>query len=284
MKVPLPVFSCIIFFFVCISTGTGFDYPADYRWKLVWSDEFNGANIDPANWGFDLARGPNNDGFGSWSLEYFTDRPENAFISNGYLVIRALNDRMEGQYISSAQVTTKDKRSFLYGRIESRMKLPRGYGMWPGFCMFGTNIDIVGWPECGEIDVMEMRGGDYGDSNRTVMGTLHFRNGSKAESYPDKWTYETKSFILPGNEDFSADFHVFGIVWDREKIVFTVDGVPYYTNWTRSYTKTEFRLPFYLYFNIKIGGEYYGHAIRSLQDVTASLPQTMMIDWVRYYQ
>lgn len=260
---------------------SSFSFAGD-GWRLVWSDEFNTTNLDPATWGFDLGRGPNNDGYGSWSYEYFTDSPENAFLTNGCLAIRVKNEAIEGQFLSSAQVTTKGKRSFLYGRIEARMKLPRGYGMWPGFCMFGTNQDIVSWPECGEIDVMEMRGGDAGDSNRTILGTLHYRNGSKLDTFPEKWSYESSTYRLKGKDDFSGDFHVFGIIWESNRIIFTADSVPYATNWTRVFYKSAFRLPFYVYFNVKIGGEFYNHAIRSVRDVTAPLPQTMLVDWIRY--
>lgn len=252
-------------------------------WKLVWSDEFNGTALDTNTWGFDMARGPNNDGFGSWSLEYFTDSPRNAFLTNGHLVIRALEPDQD-RFFHSAQVTTQKRRFFQYGRIEARMKLPAGYGLWPGFCMFGTNLDSAGWPECGEIDVMELRGGDAGDSNRTVFGTVHYRNASQDETYPGKWTYETAVYRLPAGTDFSRDFHVFGITWDADKIVFHVDGQEYFTNWIRAFYKSEFRAPFHLYFNIKIGGEFYAHEIRSAAEVTAPFPQDMTIDWIRYYR
>jgi beta-glucanase (GH16 family) len=256
---------------------------AGVKWSLIWSDEFNGNVLNTNYWSFDIGRGSNNDGYGSWSLETFTDSPENCSVSNGFLILRIVDDQ-NGKYVSSAQVTTKDKKTFYYGKIEARIKLPRGYGMWPGFCMFGTNIDSAGWPECGEIDVMEMRGGDHGDSNRTIFGTLHFRNGSKSDFYPDKWTYEQATFRLPSDTDFSRDFHVFGIIWDKEKIIFFVDDTPYRTNWIRSFLKTEFRLPFYLYFNIKTGGEFYAYRIKSKDELSGTLPQSMLIDWVRYYR
>lgn len=272
------------FLFFSLTLNTGFNYSADHKWKLVWSDEFNGPSLDPAYWSCDIGRGPNNDGYGSCSLESFTDKPGHVFLSNGNLVILAGQDADSGDYIHSGQVTTKGKRIFQYGKIEARMKLPHGYGMWPGFCMYGTNIDSAGWPECGEIDIMEMRGGDSGDSNRTVMGTIHYRNSSAAKNYPDKWTYEDGKYVLPGTDDFSKDYHIFGIVWDKDKIIFQVDGIDYYTNWIKAWYKSEFRAPCYFYFNFKIGGQFFAYKIKSIDEITAPLPQTMLVDWVRYFE
>ncbi|MBU1078817.1 MAG: family 16 glycosylhydrolase [Spirochaetes bacterium] len=245
---------------------------------LIWSDEFNGSSINSNYWTFDLGSQFNDTG--NWSLEYFTNLPANVFLSNQCLVLRAVKETNGTTNFNSAQVTTREKFYFKYGRIEARMKLPYGYGMWPGFCMYGTNLYSTGWPDCGEIDVMEMRGGDDGNSNRTIMGTVHFGTDMGT------WQYESRSITLPGTNDFSDDFHVFGVVWDPQKIVFQLDNVSYYTNNTTSHPlKFMFRnMPFFFYFNIKIGGLFFGAPAPAKDQITALFPQTMMIDWVRVYQ
>ncbi len=256
---------------------------AQTGYKLVWSDEFDGNTIDPNRWRIDTGNGPNNDGFGSWSLEYCTDRPDNVFVSNGSMVIRAVKEEYSGSHFTSGLVTTKGKFAFKYGRVEARIKLPSGYGIWPGFCMFGddqfdhtSSNNGISWPATGEIDIMEMRGGDSGDSNRTIMGTVHFGYDMST------WKYEFNSVKLPGTANFSDDFHIFGIIWDSEKIIFQLDGMDYYTNYTTIPIKDSFRKPFYLYLNVKIGGQFFNPAPTADQ-ITAT-PQTMMIDWVRIYQ
>lgn len=244
---------------------------------LFWSDEFNGTVLNPLYWSMDCGSQFNSPG--NWSLETFTNRPENVFLSNGFLVIRALRHTNGGTNFTSGQVTTKGKFFFRYGRIEARMLLPYGYGMWPGFCMYGTNITSAGWPACGEIDIMEMRGGHDGDSNRTIMGTLHFGTNMAT------WQFEGRPVSLSGTNDFCDGFHVFGIIWDAEKIVYRLDGAAYYTNRTDGPLKTQFSEgPFYFYFNFKIGGLFFGAPAPTADKITAPFPQTMMVDWVRVYQ
>ncbi len=287
-KLPIILLIAYIIWFCLLAIGP-YDAvaqnPADLTgYKLIWSDEFNGSTIDPNHWRIDTGNGPNHDGFGSWSLEYYTARTDNVFISNGALAIRAVKEEYAGSHFTSGEVTTKGKFAFKYGRIEARIKLPKGYGLWPGFCMYGddqfdhaSSDNGISWPACGEIDVMEMRGGDSGDSNRTIMGTVHFGHDMPT------WKYESKSVKLPGNANFCDDYHIFGVVWDAEKIVFQLDGKDYYTNYTTSKIKDSFRKAFYFYYNIKIGGQFFNPHPPTADQITAT-PQTMMIDWVRVYQ
>src|ERR1039458_2321540 len=140
-------------------------------WQLVWSDEFNqpdGSAPDPTKWGYDIGNG----GWGNAELEYYTSRTNNARIAGGQLVIEADQESYGGSSYTSARLLTKGKWSWAYGRVEARIKIPRGQGIWPAFWMLGTNIDSVGWPTCGEIDIMENIGktSDQGTAHGTIHG------------------------------------------------------------------------------------------------------------------
>ena len=124
-------------------------------WKLVWSDEFDGAYIDTNIWTYDLG---NNSGWGNNELEYYTGSTQNSYVSNGFLHIAALRQSMNGFNYTSARMKTEGLYSAEYGRFEFRASLPSGAGFWPALWMLGANIDTVGWPGCGEIDVMENKG------------------------------------------------------------------------------------------------------------------------------
>jgi len=137
-------------------------------WTLVWSDEFNqpdGSSPDATKWTYDTGGG----GWGNNELEYYTSRTNNARIAGGMLVIEADKENYQGSSYTSARLKTQGKWSWRYGRMEARIKIPRGQGMWPAFWMLGTNITSVGWPTCGEIDIMENIGKEPG----TVHGTVH---------------------------------------------------------------------------------------------------------------
>ncbi len=137
-------------------------------YTLVWSDEFLGSTINPNNWTHETGGG----GWGNNELQYYTDRADNSYIQNGKLVIEAKEESFGGRDYTSARLITKGKQFFKYGRIEARMKLPYGQGLWPAFWMLGENISSIGWPACGEIDIMEMIGGT--NNNHVVHGTLHW--------------------------------------------------------------------------------------------------------------
>ena len=243
--------------------------------KLVWSDEFNGTDIDRNNWIYDLGTGAEKglNGWGNNELQYYTDRSENARIEDvpgggRALVIEARKESYQGSSYTSARLLTQGLRDWTYGRIEARIKLPVGQGIWPAFWMLGSNISTNPWPECGEIDIMEY----LGHEPSKVHGTIH---------YGRPHAYEGDSYSLP-NGNFSDDFHVFGIIWSEGEIRWTVDGETYLTkrNWSSSLDDfpAPFDRPFFILLNLAVGGTWPGYP-----DSSTTFPQKMYVDWVRVY-
>jgi len=235
-------------------------------WRLVWQDEFNGTGLpDATRWGYEVGYVRNSE------LQYYTQgRLENARQENGHLVIEARRDGWNGHDITSASVITKGKKSFLYGRIEVRAKLPTGKGTWPAFWMLGTDIDQVGWPACGEIDIMEYVGFDP----TTIHGTVHtpfYYHGSSAG--PRGSSTQASSPWL--------DYHLYAIEWFPDRIDFFVDSVKYFTFHNEGTSaKWPFSKPHYLLLNLAIGGSWGGQ-----QGVDLSLfPHRVLVDYVRVYE
>jgi len=240
------------------------------NWKLVWSDEFDGpANTlpDPDKWTYDLGRGH---GWGNQELEKYTKSLDNVHLDgDGHLIIRALRDASGGY--TSARLKTLGKFSTAYGRIEARIKLPSGQGMWPAFWAMGADIRTVGWPKCGEIDIMENIGKEPGIQH----GSLHGPGYSDGDSI-------TGAYTLPAGEKLSDDFHVYGIVWKDGSIEFEFDGRPYFTATPDSLPhgkKWVFNKPFFLLLNVAVGGDWPGSP-----DGSTVFPQEMTVDYVRVYQ
>src|SRR5215217_5230925 len=151
------------------SDNTGYSTPLKYQgYRLVWHDEFEASEIDTTSWVFENGNGPG--GWGNNELEYYTDSRTNAFTDNGTLVLEARKEEKNGFQYTSARMITKGKRAFTYGRVDIRAKLPSGKGLWPALWMLGQNVDTVGWPVCGEIDIMEL----LGNQPNKVYGTLHW--------------------------------------------------------------------------------------------------------------
>jgi beta-glucanase (GH16 family) len=237
------------------------------NWKLVWSDEFEGDSLskpDSTKWGYDLGNGQN--GWGNQELQNYTNNTDNVSLDGaGNLLITAIRI---GDNISSGRINTKGLYSQKYGRFEARLKTPYGPGLWPAFWMLGNNIDEVSWPQCGEIDVMELRG----QLPNIIAGTLHgpgYYGGNPI----------TKSYALP-NGRFDVNFHLFAIEWDEDKIDFFVDDFLYQRIEKKSVTGTwVFDKSFYMLFNIAVGGNYVGFPTAG-----TPFPQTMTVDYVRAYQ
>jgi beta-glucanase (GH16 family) len=238
-------------------------------WNLVWSDEFNQADLtppDPAKWGYDVG----GTGWGNNELEYYTSRTNNARIEGGQLVIEARQESSGGRNYTSARLLTKGKLSWTYGRIEARIKLPRGQGIWPAFWMMGTNIDSVGWPTCGEVDIME----NIGREPATVHGTIHGPGYSGANGIGG-------SAALTGGGAFADAFHVYGIEWSTNRIQWFVDGKPYFAAFKSSLpagSQWVFNAPQFLLLNLAVGGDWPGNP-----DGTTTFPQRMLVDYVRVY-
>jgi beta-glucanase (GH16 family) len=225
-------------------------------WQLIWSDEFNGS-IGPS-WVFETGAG----GWGNNELQYY--RRENATIENGALVITAKREDFGGAAYTSARMKTQGLKTFKFGRMEARMKLPAFLGAWPAFWMLGANLPQVGWPASGEIDVME----HVNDENK-VYGTIHWQdnNGQYAQ--------------YGGNIATTvSDWHVYAVEWDTNAIRWYVDGTKYHeANIANGINGTdEFQKDFFLLLNFAVGGNWPGFNVN-----TAALPAKMYVDYVRVY-
>jgi beta-glucanase (GH16 family) len=235
--------------------------------KLVMQEEFDTNDALNSNiWSYNIGIGAN--GWGNNELQYYTNRNENISIENGNLKITALKETYLGASYTSARILTKGKFEQKYGRIEARIKLPWGKGVWPAFWMLGANSDTVLWPQCGEIDIMEY----IGSKPTQVLGTVHGPGYSAGESVSKKYT-------LPNNR-FDNDFHIFGIEWGENYINYYVDDV-LYNQITPKNVKGEwvFNQPFYILLNLAVGGNLPGSP-----NSETVFPQTMLVDYVRVYE
>ena len=234
---------------------------------LVMSDEFNTDGApNPNLWSYNIGTGDN--GWGNKEEQYYTNRTQNIIVENGVLKITARREQYMGEAFTSARIITKGKFETKYGRIEARIKLPRGKGLWPAFWMLGSNSDTAIWPQCGEIDIMEY----LGNSPTKVFGTVHGPGYSGGNAI-------TKTYSLP-NSRFDTDFHVFGVEWDENYINFYVDEVLY--NQIKPSDVTGdwvFNNPFYIILNMAVGGNYPG-----APNSETPFPQEMLVDYVRVYQ
>jgi beta-glucanase (GH16 family) len=244
-------------------------------WKLVWSDEFDGANgspIDPSKW---VAESGGN-GWGNQELEYYTGRAENVIQQSGNLVIKALEEKYSGadgvtRNYTSGRLKTQSKFSQKYGRFEARIKIPYGQGIWPAFWMLGDDIGKKGWPKCGEIDIME----NIGKEPAMVHGTIHGPGYSGAKGIG-------AAFELPAGQRFADDFHVFAVEWEPKAIRFYVDDHLYQTRTPADLpkgAKWAYKHPFFVLLNVAVGGEWPGNP-----DASSTFPQTMLVDYVRVFQ
>lgn len=249
---------------------TGYVSPESYGgYKLVWRDEFEG-NVLSSDWVFELGDGcPTLCGWGNNELQWY--RKENVKVENGYLIIQARQENFGGKNYSSSRIKTQGKQSFKFGRVDIRATLPKGQGIWPALWMLGDNIGQVGWPKCGEIDIMEMVGGEGTAKNNTVHGTVHWdNNGSHAEF---------GGFVTLREGIFNDNFHVFSIIWDEKKIVWLLDNEPYHEIDITPANLSELRESFFFLFNVAVGGNWPGNP-----DGSTIFPQQMVIDYVRVFQ
>jgi beta-glucanase (GH16 family) len=237
-----------------------------FDWHLVWSDEFDGpANSapDPAKWAYDLGGG----GWGNRELEVYTSTRENVFQDGvGHLVIRAIKTASGGY--TSARLKTQGKFNIEYGKIEARIKIPHGQGVWPAFWMLGDDIVGAPWPKCGEIDVME----NIGKEPAVVHGTVHGPGYSGAHGI-------SAPYSLPGSPPLSEDFHIYSVEWTPGRIEFFIDGMSFHTVTPASLPAGAtwvYDHPFFLLLNLAVGGDWPGNP-----DQTTVFPRDMLIDWVR---
>lgn len=247
---------------------TGYAPPPGTQWNIVWSDEFNGTSINSSNWTFEAG---NNYGWGNQEREYYTSNTNNAYVDgNGFLHIVALQQSMGGFNFTSARMKTEGLCSTpTYGRFQWRAALPAGFGMWPALWMMGTNDLAVGWPACGEMDVME----NNGDNTALVQGSLHYGT-TKADA-----TNETGIYDLPGGEA-TTHFHIYELDWSATSIQWLVDGKIYETQSGGA----PFNAPFFFIMNLPVGGDYTGTTNDSAIEASNTFPKEMVVDYVRVYE
>jgi beta-glucanase (GH16 family) len=238
-------------------------------WRLVFEDDFDGPEgsaPDPDVWTYDVG----GDGWGNEQLEFNTDRPENVDLDgNGFLRIRARREAYEGNTWTSGRIKTEGLQQFEYGRIEARVLVPEGRGLWPAFWMLGADFADIGWPSCGEIDILELRG----ETPTEVLGTIHGPGYSGAASIGHTWT---------SPEPLSDDFHVYAVEWDPRHIQWWVDDtlvgavhpgdLPPDTTWVLDHE-------FFLLLNLAVGGTFLEEPDDTTPDKAA-----LGVDYVRVYE
>jgi beta-glucanase (GH16 family) len=264
----LLVLSTLVISSLMLLSGCSDEREDAWTYVLAWEDEFEGpagALPSSAKWQFDIGTG-----WGNQQLECDTDRPENVSLDgNGNLAITAREESYQTCDYTSGRIKTQDLFEQAYGKFEASIKLPIGQGIWPAFWLLGADIDAVNWPECGEIDIMEYRG----QSPSTVSGAVHGPGYSGGGAL-------YKEYVLGGS--FNDDFHVFGVEWNEDRIVWYVDDKEFFTLSRASVTNRGpwvFDHKFFIILNVAVGGNYVGPP-----DETTEFPQTMLVDWVRVYK
>ncbi|MFN8580090.1 MAG: glycoside hydrolase family 16 protein [Gemmatimonadaceae bacterium] len=267
----------------CASSGVAPTTPPTSNqpvWSLVWQDEFTGpagATVDSTTWSYDLGDGcsSGNCGWGNQEREYYRASTENAVL-NGQgqleIIARAAPAGLTCYYgpcgYTSAKLKTFGKRLAGPGRVEARIKLPRGQGLWPAFWMLGSSFPATPWPACGELDIMENHGSNLGSVSSAIHGPGYSGNTPFVHA-------------VSSPTSFDADYHTFSIVWGGSGISFFVDGALHYVvardevgrrgNWV-------FDQPFFIILNLAVGGTFDGNPTSD-----AIFPATMLVDYVRVY-
>lgn len=249
--------------------------PAVMTWTLVWSDEFDAASgtpVDTLKWSFDLGDGCSVGlcGWGNNEKEFYTAASENVAPNGlGQLAITARRATVGSSRYTSAKIKTKGKMLARPGRVEARIKLPSGQGLWPAFWMLGSNHPGTPWPQCGEIDIMENRG----SNSSSTSSALHGPGYSGATPFARAYSLQSGTF--------ADDFHVFAVEWETDQVRFYIDGALHYKvdrPEAERFGAWVFDQPFYVILNLAVGGNFDGDPKSD-----AIFPATMLIDYVRMY-
>lgn len=228
---------------------------------LFWSDEFNTDGApDPAKWGYDIGTGSG--GWGNNELQYYTNRPENVIVQGGLLKIKAIKENYSGSAYTSSRLLSKDKFSFTYGTVEARVKIPAGVGTWPAVWMLGNTVNTVGWPACGEADIMEHRGSEL----NKIFGTLHYPGHSGGNG--------NGNTIVIANA--TTQFHIYTLDWSATTIKISVDGQLFHT--VANSGSIPFNQDFFLLLNVAMGGNFGGPVDPAFTNAT------MEVDYIRVYK
>ena len=251
--------------------NTGYDAETNYPgYTLVWSDEFNGTELDNSSWTAETGDGcPNLCGWGNNELQYYMPPPNNLFFQDGKMIIEARAETYGGKNYTSTRIKTQGKRSFKFGRVDIRAILPKGKGIWPAFWMLPQDNVFGGWPGSGEIDIMELIGSEPSKAHATV----HFGPGPGSINI-------SRSHTLSG-ATYNDAFHVFSMEWEEDQMKFYVDDILYST-----VTKADlgsnnypFNENFYFLINLAVGGNWPG-----APDANTTFPQWLIVDYIRIYQ
>jgi len=247
-------------------------YQAGEKWQLVWSDEFDGEQINTDNWNRqEVEAGRFNE---EW--QRYTSSSANSYIENGNLVLKAMHEsdvHGHDQY-TSARLNTAQKQSWKYGKIAARIQLPYGEGMWPAFWMLGSNISENGgdtpWPQSGEIDILEL----YGSKDDAVVeANIHYADNT------DKHAMLRPVYFELEKGKFADAYHIFELEWNEQRITWLVDGEEYAAASINTGERDEFHKEFFILLNIAVGGTWAGRP-----DESTPFPQYMYVDWVRTYK
>ncbi|MBK7228382.1 MAG: glycoside hydrolase family 16 protein [Ignavibacteriales bacterium] len=248
------------------TTTPGDTIPQIPGYTLVWNDEFNGPNIDLTKWSHEV----NGDGGGNNELQYYTNLPTNSFIQSGKLIVKAIHEDYQNRSFTSARLRSADKGDWLYGRIEISAKIPTGLGTWPAIWMLSTDWDYGGWPESGEIDIMEHVGYDP----NIVHGSVHTLAYNHTIG-----TQKTATLPVP---TATTKYNLYAIEWFADHIDFYINNTKYFTfnNENRGWQYWPFDKRFHLILNLAVGGNWGG-----AQGVdVADFPAQMEVDYVRVYK
>ncbi len=248
---------------------------AQPRWRLVWSDEFQqpeGTPPSSARWAFDTG----GHGWGNSELQSYTTRRANSRVESGMLVIEARKEAYTGtdgirREYTSARLKTMGKAWWTYGRMEARIQIPSGQGLWPAFWMLGTDFPTVGWPACGEVDIMENIGREPGTTHAVLHGPGYSGGANVGSTY-----------TLSGGRRLADDFHVYAIEWERDRVRWFLDDREFFRATPASLPAGKpwvFNHDFFLILNVAVGGIFPGNP-----DGTAVFPQRMLVDYVRVYE
>ncbi len=228
--------------------------------RLVWAEEFDYNGLpDSTKWVFNKG----GHGWGNNELQYYTEKDaRNAMVKNGVLKIIARKEKVENRDYTSARLSTKNKADFNYGRIEARAKLPKAVGTWPAIWMLGNDMDKVGWPACGEIDIMEHKGSDL----NKIFGTLHYPGHSGGNA-------NGETIMI---QKATEKFHVYAVEWEENEIRFYADGQLYHS--VANNVGIPFNHKFYILLNVAVGGDFAGKVDPFFSN------DTMEVDYIRVYQ
>ncbi len=246
---------------------TGYTTPNSYPgMNLVWADEFNGTTLNAENWNYDVGDGCPNCGWGNNELQYYT-AGDNLYFQSGKMILEARKENKNGKSYTSTRLTSMNKRSFKFGRIDFRAKIPSGQGIWPAFWMLGDNFPTAGWPACGEIDILEV----LGQQPSKIYSTIHFKSGNTSARVE-------KSLVTATS--LADEFHVYSLVWEKDKIKTMVDDKTI-AEFDPSQVSAAypFNEKFFFIMNIAVGGNWPGSP-----NATTYFPQFMMVDYIRVFQ